>query len=119
MGGRGSQNPHPPSLPPTFPPPPPRPPAMTYSTYLHPRYTLRARQQRSAPRANRPGESLPIQKSQLQKLDRYRWLVPRTTRDGMLTDALIYADENLLESTLTDLPTQQPLTLPYLPWLVA
>src|SRR5260370_936612 len=118
MGGRGSQNPHPPSLPPTFPPPPPRPPAMTYTTYLDPRYTLRARQQRSAPRANRPGESLPIQKSQLQKLDRYRWLVPRTTRDGMLTDALIYADENLLEAILKDLSIEQAMNVAFLPGIV-
>ena len=92
---------------------------MTYSTNLDPRCTLQPRpRSRSAPRANRPGDSLPIQKSQLQKLDRYRWLVPRTTRDGMLTDALIYADENLLEAILKDLSIEQAMNVAFLPGIV-
>ena len=37
---------------------------------------------------------------QLQKLDDYRWLVPRGTKPGMLTDALIYTNERLLVEKL-------------------
>jgi hypothetical protein len=37
---------------------------------------------------------------QLQKLDDYRWLVPQGTKPGMLTDALIYADEHLSGAVL-------------------
>ena len=48
-----------------------------------------------------------IEKSQLRKLDDYRWLVPRSTKPGMLTDALIYADERLLEQIVRDLSVEQ------------
>jgi tRNA-splicing ligase RtcB len=59
-----------------------------------------------------------IAKSQLRKLDRYRWLVPRSTREGMLTDALIYADEHLLEAILGDLSIEQAMNVACLPGIV-
>src|SRR5260370_25619749 len=92
---------------------------MPYSSHGDPRCTLKpGLRSRPAPRANKPGDSLPIQKSQLKKLDRYRWLVPRSTRDGMLTDALIYADENLLEAILKDLSIEQAMNVAFLPGIV-
>ncbi len=59
-----------------------------------------------------------FQKCQLQKLDRYRWLVPRGTKTGMLTDALIYADEHLLEDLLKDLSLEQAVNVAMLPGIV-
>ncbi|MGB0036665.1 MAG: RtcB family protein [Candidatus Acidiferrales bacterium] len=59
-----------------------------------------------------------MQKNQLQKLDRYRWLVPRSTKPGMLTDALIYADEHLLEQILGDLSIEQAMNVAFLPGIV-
>jgi tRNA-splicing ligase RtcB (3'-phosphate/5'-hydroxy nucleic acid ligase) len=59
-----------------------------------------------------------MQKNQLRKLDRYRWLVPRSTRPGMLTDALIYADEQLLENILGDLSIEQAMNVACLPGIV-
>jgi tRNA-splicing ligase RtcB len=56
-----------------------------------------------------------IAKTQLRKLDRYRWLVPRSIPEGMLTDALIYADENLLEAILGDLSIEQAMNVACLP----
>ena len=44
---------------------------------------------------------------QLEKLDDYRWLVPRKLKPGMLTDALIYADEKLLKGFIQDLSIDQ------------
>src|SRR5436309_15382757 len=35
---------------------------------------------------------------QLERIDDYRWLIPRTYKSGMLTDALVYARERLLEA---------------------
>ena len=35
---------------------------------------------------------------QLEKIDDYRWLIPKTYKAGMLTDALIFASERLLEA---------------------
>jgi tRNA-splicing ligase RtcB len=59
-----------------------------------------------------------ITKQQLQKLDHVRWLVPRSVREGMLTDALIYADEKLLEQILGDLSIEQAINVAYLPGIV-
>jgi len=59
-----------------------------------------------------------MQKKQLRKLDRYRWLVPRSAKAGMLTDALIYADEELLEQILGDLAIEQAMNVAFLPGIV-
>lgn len=59
-----------------------------------------------------------IKKNQLRQLDRYRWLVPRSTQEGMQTDALIYADENLLEHILGDLSIEQAMNVACLPGIV-
>lgn len=59
-----------------------------------------------------------FEKRHLEKLDRYRWLVPRSTKDGMLTDALIYADEHLLEDLLKDLSLEQAVNVAMLPGIV-
>src|SRR3970282_1430083 len=55
---------------------------------------------------------------QLQKLEEYRWLIPRGTKPGMLTDALIYADETLLRQILTDLSLEQAINVAFLPGIV-
>lgn len=59
-----------------------------------------------------------MQKSQLRKLDRYRWLVPRSIRADMKSDALIYADEQLLENILGDLSIEQAMNVACLPGIV-
>ena len=59
-----------------------------------------------------------IEKSQLRKLDDYRWLVPRTMREGMRTDALIYADDALLEQIVKDLSIEQAMNVAFLPGIV-
>jgi tRNA-splicing ligase RtcB len=59
-----------------------------------------------------------IEKSKLRKLDSFRWLVPRGTREGMRTDALIYADEKLLEAILGDLSIEQAMNVACLPGIV-
>jgi tRNA-splicing ligase RtcB len=59
-----------------------------------------------------------IEKSQLKKLDDYRWLVPRGTKEGMRTDALIYADAQLLEAIVKDLSVEQAMNVTFLPGIV-
>jgi tRNA-splicing ligase RtcB (3'-phosphate/5'-hydroxy nucleic acid ligase) len=66
----------------------------------------------------REATSLGMQKSQLRRLDAYRWLVPRSSKAGMQTDALIYADENLLEQILGDLSIEQAMNVACLPGIV-
>ncbi len=61
---------------------------------------------------------MPLQMRQLEKLDDYRWLVPRGTKPGMLTDALIYADELLVQDLLKDLSLEQAINVAMLPGIV-
>jgi tRNA-splicing ligase RtcB len=55
---------------------------------------------------------------QLHKLDDYRWLVPQGTKPGMLTDALIYTDERLLQDLLKDLSLEQAINVAMMPGIV-
>jgi len=59
-----------------------------------------------------------IERSQLQKIDEYRWLVPRSAKPGMRTDALIYADARLLEAIVRDLSVEQAMNVAFLPGIV-
>jgi len=59
-----------------------------------------------------------LELSQLQKLDDYRWLIPRGTKPGMLTDALIYADDGLMQDLLKDLSLEQAMNVAMLPGIV-
>ena len=56
--------------------------------------------------------------AQLRQLDRYRWLVPRSAKPGMRTDALIYADRALLEQIVGDLSIEQAMNVAFLPGIV-
>jgi tRNA-splicing ligase RtcB (3'-phosphate/5'-hydroxy nucleic acid ligase) len=53
--------------------------------------------------------------SQLERLDAYRWLVPRQARPGMLTDALIYSSDRLLQDVLRDQCLEQAANVAMLP----
>ncbi len=59
-----------------------------------------------------------IDRSTLKKIDEYRWLVPRGTKDGMRTDALIYADAQLIEHIVKDLSIEQAMNVAFLPGIV-
>lgn len=53
-----------------------------------------------------------------QKIDDYRYLVPRSHRAGMLTDGLIYANEELIRHIEKDLTFDQVANVATLPGLV-
>jgi tRNA-splicing ligase RtcB (3'-phosphate/5'-hydroxy nucleic acid ligase) len=59
-----------------------------------------------------------IELSQLKRVDEYRWLVPRSAKAGMRTDALIYADRNLLEQIVGDLSIEQAINVAFLPGII-
>ena len=61
---------------------------------------------------------MPLQIDQLEKLDDYRWLVPRNLKPGMLTDALVYSNERLLQDLLKDLSLEQAMNVAMLPGIV-
>jgi tRNA-splicing ligase RtcB (3'-phosphate/5'-hydroxy nucleic acid ligase) len=59
-----------------------------------------------------------IEFSQLKRLDEFRWLVPRSQKPGMRTDALIYADRELMEQIVRDLSIEQAMNVAFLPGIV-
>jgi tRNA-splicing ligase RtcB len=59
-----------------------------------------------------------MSKMQLQKIDDYRWLIPRTYKPGMRTDAVIYASERLLQSIRQDQSLEQAANVAMLPGIV-
>jgi tRNA-splicing ligase RtcB len=59
-----------------------------------------------------------IEFSQLKQLDEYRWLVPRSLKPSMRTDALIYADRALMEQIVLDLSIEQAMNVAFLPGIV-
>jgi len=59
-----------------------------------------------------------IPREKIQKLDEWRYLIPRDTRRGMHTDALVYADEKLLEQIVKDLSLEQAVNVAMLPGIV-
>jgi tRNA-splicing ligase RtcB len=59
-----------------------------------------------------------IDRNVLKKIDDYRWLVPRAAKDGMRTDAVIYASRELLEQILGDLSIEQAMNVAFLPGIV-
>jgi tRNA-splicing ligase RtcB len=56
--------------------------------------------------------------SQLKKIDDFRFLVPRDSKPGMLTDALIFTDERLLKDLLKDQALEQAVNVAMLPGIV-
>src|SRR5436309_1887663 len=54
----------------------------------------------------------------LEKIDDYRWLIPRTYKAGMLTDTVVYASELLLESIRSDQSLEQAANIAMLPGIV-
>ncbi len=59
-----------------------------------------------------------ITRENIQKIDDYRYLIPRYVQHGMRTDALIYADENLLQHILKDKSLEQAANVATLPGIV-
>jgi tRNA-splicing ligase RtcB (3'-phosphate/5'-hydroxy nucleic acid ligase) len=54
----------------------------------------------------------------LERIDEYRWLIPRTSKPGMRTDTLIFANEGLLEAIRRDQSLEQAANVAMLPGIV-
>ena len=55
---------------------------------------------------------------QLEKIDDYRWRIPKSYKPGMRVPGLIYADENLLKSIYQDKALEQVANVAFLPGIV-
>ncbi len=58
------------------------------------------------------------EKITLQKLDEYRWRIPKSTMKGMRVDGLIYANDKLLEQAKSEEALQQVANVAHLPGIV-
>jgi tRNA-splicing ligase RtcB len=54
----------------------------------------------------------------LEKIDDYRWLIPKTYKPGMRTDTMVYASERLLEAIRQDQSLEQAANIAMLPGIV-
>ncbi len=54
----------------------------------------------------------------LEKIDDYRWMIPKSYAGGMRVPGVIYADENLLKSIKQDKAPQQVVNVAHLPGIV-
>src|SRR5262245_57761825 len=54
----------------------------------------------------------------IEKIDDYRWLIPKSYKAGMRTDAMIYASERLLDAIKRDQSLEQAVNVAMLPGIV-
>jgi tRNA-splicing ligase RtcB len=55
---------------------------------------------------------------QLEKVDDFRWRIPRSYKPGMRVDGLIYADETMLRQIIADQAPEQVANVAFLPGIV-
>ncbi len=58
------------------------------------------------------------EKFQIQKIDNYRWQIPKGYKQGMRVPGLIYADEKMLPQILSDNAPEQVANVAFLPGIV-
>lgn len=61
---------------------------------------------------------MPEWSGKLEKVDNYRWLIPRSYKTGMRVDGLIYADEKMLRHIIADRAPEQVANVAFLPGIV-
>jgi tRNA-splicing ligase RtcB len=61
---------------------------------------------------------MPRWSGRLEKVDDYRWRIPRGYKPGMRVDGLIYADEAMLQQIIDDQAPEQVANVAFLPGIV-
>jgi tRNA-splicing ligase RtcB len=61
---------------------------------------------------------MPIWSGRLEKVDDYRWRIPKSYKPGMRVDGLIYADEPMLRQIINDQAPEQVANVAFLPGIV-
>jgi tRNA-splicing ligase RtcB len=63
-------------------------------------------------------ESRVMDPIRIEKIDDYRWLIPKSARPGMRTDAMVFANAQLLEAIKQDQSLEQTANVATLPGIV-
>jgi tRNA-splicing ligase RtcB len=61
---------------------------------------------------------MPKWSGKLEKVDDYRWRIPRSYKPGMRVDGLIYADDSMLRQIIDDQAPEQVANVAFLPGIV-
>src|SRR4030042_3889236 len=61
---------------------------------------------------------MPGWSGKLEKIDEYRWRIPKSYKAGMRVDGLIYADEGMLRQIIDDQALEQVANVAFLPGIV-
>ncbi len=61
---------------------------------------------------------MPKWSGRLEKIDDYRWRIPKSYKSGMRVDGLIYADESMLRQIIGDQAPEQVADVAFLPGIV-
>lgn len=59
-----------------------------------------------------------VWQGRLEKIDQYRWRIPKSYKQGMRVDGIIYADENLIKDIKFDKAPEQVANVAFLPGIV-
>lgn len=59
-----------------------------------------------------------IARGNLDRIDEYRWRIPKSYKNGMRVDGIIYASEDMLEAILSDKAVEQVANVAFLPGIV-
>ena len=59
-----------------------------------------------------------ILQEQLERIDEFRWRLPKSYKPGMRVDGVIYASENMLGAILSDKAAEQVANVAFLPGIV-
>lgn len=59
-----------------------------------------------------------VWQGRLEKIDDYRWRIPKSYKPGMRVDGVIYADEQMLKDIINDKAAEQVANVAFLPGIV-
>jgi len=60
-----------------------------------------------------------LQKEVFERIDEYRWRIPKSYKPGMRVDGIIYASDRMMEDILNDKAPEQVANVAFLPGIVA
>ena len=61
---------------------------------------------------------MPVWSGKLEKIDEYRWRIPKSYKAGMRVDGLVYADEKMIKQISDDQAPEQVANVAFLPGIV-
>ena len=61
---------------------------------------------------------MPLWEGSLERIDQYRWRIPKSYKSGMRVDGVIYADEDMITQIRSDRAAEQVANVAFLPGIV-